>query len=77
VEQKNSIKDPALRVELPYLGRLFFFLFGQLSFHCIDEPLDSTLIYLSLEKVAVGAVHEVSIEVDFNGALIVGDPQGF
>ena len=77
MEQKNRIKDPAFRVELPYLGRLFHFLFGQLSFHWFVKPLDSSLIYLSLEQVAVGAVHAVLIEVDFNGVLIVGDPQGF
>jgi hypothetical protein len=30
-----------------------------------------------MEKVTLGAVHEALIEVDFNGALIVGYPQGF
>jgi hypothetical protein len=39
-------------------------------------PIDEAAIHLSLEDVALYAVHEVLMEVDNNGKLTVINPQG-
>ncbi len=59
-----------------YVVNLVFFLFGQPSFLIMVMPIEQVPISLSLEEVAVCAGHKVSMEVDNNNALIVGDLLG-